>query len=350
MMENFVAPLEMTDTQRRVYIDGVQLFQAYMEIFRESLSYRGGMHWKKSKGREYLFRSRDRFGYGKSLGPRSEKTEKILDQFRLAKQENRERFAAIKDRLSAQARFCRAATIQRMPRTAAGVLRVLDQHRLLGKSIIIIGTNAIYAYEAAAGVFVDSSVLATQDMDLLWDVQARLNLVAADGSPPAAGMVGLLRKADRSFRRVGRQRFRAVNKDGYMVDLVKRQPKSIIQEERRRIGDGSDLEAAEIRNLQWLVSSPKFYQVVIGDDGFPAAMVCPDPRAFALHKLWMSDQPDREPVKKRRDRHQAITVAWIVSRYMPQHRFTASELRMFPKRIIDNAKDDIAALRMPTDL
>ena len=36
------------------------------------------MHWKKSKSREYLFRSRDRFGYGKSLGPRSPETEKIL--------------------------------------------------------------------------------------------------------------------------------------------------------------------------------------------------------------------------------------------------------------------------------
>ena len=44
------------------------------------------MHWEKTKGREYLFRSRDRFGYGKSLGPRSSETEKILAQFQQGKQ------------------------------------------------------------------------------------------------------------------------------------------------------------------------------------------------------------------------------------------------------------------------
>ncbi len=48
-----------------------------------------------------------------------------------------------------------------------------------------------------------------------------------------------------------------------------------------------DMEAAEMRNLQWLVSSPKFTQdvsgmTVTGDHGGAR------PRAFALHKLWLS--------------------------------------------------------------
>lgn len=348
-MENFIAPSEMNDTQRRVFIDAVQLFQAYTELFRESRSYRGGMHWKKAKGKQYLFRSTDRYGYGKSLGPRSEKTETILEQFRHAKQENSKRLSAIKNRLKEQARFCRAASIQRVPSVAAGVLRVLDQHNLLGKSITIIGTNAIYAYEAAAGVFVDSPILATQDIDMLWDVKARLKLVAMDQDRPTGGMIDLLKKSDRSFRRVGRQPFRAVNKDGYMVDLVKPRPKSVIAYEPTRIGDVSDLEAAEIGNLQWLVSSPKFSQVVIGNNGYPAAMVCPDPRAFAIQKLWMSRQPDRDPVKKQRDRDQALTVAWIISRYLPQYEFSSSELKMFPKAIVDNAHRDINRLTIPED-
>ncbi len=33
-------------------------------------------------------------------------------------------------------------------------------------------------------------------------------------------------------------------------------------------------------------------------------MVCPDPRAFALHKIWMNAQPDRNPLKKQRDHNQ----------------------------------------------
>ncbi|MEA3231467.1 MAG: hypothetical protein U9Q05_06920 [Thermodesulfobacteriota bacterium] len=60
---------EMNDDQRRVYIDTAQLHEAYMDAFVKSRTYRGGMHWKKAKGKEYLFRSLDRYGYGKSLGP-----------------------------------------------------------------------------------------------------------------------------------------------------------------------------------------------------------------------------------------------------------------------------------------
>lgn len=58
---------EMTDNQRRVFIDTIQLHEAFVAVFNKNRSYRGGMHWKKSKGHEYLFRSRDRFGYGKNF-------------------------------------------------------------------------------------------------------------------------------------------------------------------------------------------------------------------------------------------------------------------------------------------
>jgi len=59
-------------------------------------------------------------------------------------------------------------------------------------------------------------------------------------------------------------------------------------------------------------------------------MIIPDPRAFALHKFWLSSQDDREPVKKQRDRGQAIAVGKLVIEHLPQYRFDASELRMFP--------------------
>ncbi|MGD8267947.1 MAG: nucleotidyltransferase domain-containing protein [Desulfobacterales bacterium] len=338
---------EWSDNQRRIFIDTAQLYDAHQSAFRESRSYRGGMHWKKSKGREYLFRSKDRYGYGKSLGPRSAETERILNDFRNAKGQVMSRLASLRARLKEQARFCKAASIQRAPRVVTGILRVLDQHQLLGKKIIVVGTNAVYAYEAAAGVFVANSILATVDMDLLWDIRSPLHLTAGKDSPSEAGMLGLLRKADRSFKRIGSQRFRAANKDGYMVDLLKPEPRPVIKKERRRMGGEGDLEAAELRNLQWLASSPKFRQIVIGDDGYPAAMACPDPSAFALHKLWMSEQPDRNPIKKQRDRNQAIAVAYLVLKYLPQHKFAPSELRMFPKDVVDAAADDLSRSDLP---
>ncbi|MGB2930484.1 MAG: hypothetical protein WBB70_16455 [Desulfobacterales bacterium] len=69
---------EMNDNQRRIFINAVQLYDAFAAALHKNRSYKGGMHWKKAKDREYLFRSHDRYGYGKSLGPRSPETEKIL--------------------------------------------------------------------------------------------------------------------------------------------------------------------------------------------------------------------------------------------------------------------------------
>ncbi len=62
MKENLLKPNEWSDNQRRIIIDTAQLYDAHLAAFRENRSYRGGMHCKKLKGREYLFRSKDRYG------------------------------------------------------------------------------------------------------------------------------------------------------------------------------------------------------------------------------------------------------------------------------------------------
>lgn len=334
----------LTDNQRRVFIDSVQLYETHMDILHKNRTYRGGMHWKKSKGRQYLFRTRDRFGYGKSLGARSTETEKILKDFRDSKTKLKKRLANYKERLKEQARFCKAAMIQRVPRIVTNILRQLDNQKLLGRHIIVVGTNAMYAYEAFAGVFFDTPMLATRDMDLLWDIRPKLTIAAEFGLKPG-GLLALLKKSDRSFELFGPKSFRAVNKDGYMVDLIKSEPKKIIAKEQRRMGQEGDLEAAEIGNLHWLLSSPKVSQVVIGDDGFPAMMVVPDPRAFSIHKFWLSRQPEREPVKKQRDQSQSLAVAQLVIQHLPQYVFKKSELKMFPKEVFEKSQAQLTKIR-----
>ena len=269
------------------------------------------MHWKKVKGRDYLFRSRDRFGYGKSLGLRSPETELVYREFHENKTHFQQNLREVQGRLKEHARFCKAARIARVPRIVGSILRLLDTQKLLGSNLQVVGTNALYAYEAAGGVFFDSGLMATQDMDILWDVRSRLQL-HADQRIDGKGLLSILQQADPSFELIRKRSFRAVNRKGYMVDLLKPEPKPVHRLEKRRMGANGDMEAAEMRNLQWLVSSPKFTQDVIGDDGYPATMVAPDPRAFALHKLWLSRQADREPIKRKRDRDQAIAVCRLV--------------------------------------
>jgi len=338
----------LTDNQRRVFIDSVQLYEAYMDILHKNRTYSGGMHWKKSKVRQYLFRTQDRFGYGKSLGARSLETEKILKDFRDAKNKLKKRQTNYKERLKEQARFCKAAMIQRVPRIVTNILRQLDNQKLLGRHIIVVGTNAMYAYEAFAGVFFDSPMMATRDVDLLWDIRPKLTIAAEIGLEPG-GLLALLKKSDRSFELFGPESFRAVNKDGYMVDLIKAEPKKIMVTEQLRMGQEGDLEAAEIRNLHWLLSSPKVSQVVIGDDGFPAMMVVPDPRSFSIHKFWLSRQPEREPVKKQRDSSQSLAVAQLVVKHLPQYAFIKSELKMFPKEVFEKSQAQLAKIKDPLD-
>ena len=339
---------ELTDNQSKFFIDTIQLYDAYRDAFEKNRSYRGGMHWKKSKNKEYLFRSKDRYGNGKSLGPRSAKTETILVEFQKNKNKVTQNFSSLKNRLKEQSRFCKAAKIQRVPRVVTTLLRLFEQQNILGRNLMVIGTNALYAYEAAAGVFLEQDIMATSDMDILWDTRPKLILVSEE-KPHQTDFMDILRKADKSFEMIGKKSYRAVNKDGYMIDLLKPLPENVFANERRQMGGVDDLEAVEIMNLQWLLSSPKFFQTVIGDDGFPAPMVVPDPRAFSLHKLWLSKQEDREPVKRGRDQRQGIAAASVVLNYLTQYKFKQSELRMFPTDIVKKAAAAIKDIQLPAD-
>jgi hypothetical protein len=90
------------------------------------------------------------------------------------------RLKQLKEKLKEQSRFCRVARIARVPRVVTVILRLLVPHQLLGRNLQIVGTNALYAYEARDGVFLERSLLATQDMDVLWDIRPKLRLFAID--------------------------------------------------------------------------------------------------------------------------------------------------------------------------
>ena len=79
--------------------------------------------------------------------------------------------------------------------------------------------------------------------------------------------------------------------------------------------------------------------MVIGQDGAPATLVAPDPRTFALNRLWWSRQEDREEGQRTRDRGQGLAVAALVLRYLPQYEFYSSELDMFPQELRRDTED-----------
>lgn len=87
---------------------------------------------------------------------------------------------------------------------------------MLGFGIRILGTNA---YEASSGVRADPGLATTEDIDLLFDARGGLTFVA-DDDVSESSLLKIVQRVDTSFERA-KQTFRAVNRDGYLVDLVK---------------------------------------------------------------------------------------------------------------------------------
>lgn len=91
--------------------------------------------------------------------------------------------------------------------------------------------------------------------------------------------------------------------------------------------------------MDWLLSAPKFRQVVVGSNGRMAEMVTVDPRAFALYKVYLGQKNDRDPIKAPRDIAQARAVYDLVQKRMPYLRF--ENVHFLPEKLRNDKALDI---------
>lgn len=334
--------LELNGDQSRETINTRQRYQAWRNARARERGYKGSMVWEKSRGHEYLFRVYyDEAGKRrqKTLGRRSRETEETKDRFDRERTDARERRRKIDAVMEQQAAVNRALGLGRVPLLTARILRLLDAQGLLGGGLRVVGTNALFAYEASVGVMLASEIMTTGDLDPLVDARTGIALVAPEAMDPA-GVIGLLRRADKSFRK-SQQPFRAENDDGFMVDLIApmRNPPWASSPHR---GNATDFGAAEIEGLTWLENAPTFEQTCIDDRGQPLQITAVDPRVFAIHKHWLSGLPDRDPVKRRRDAVQAQAVHDLTRRYLLHLPFDPDALRMLPRQVHDKAMSALA--------
>jgi hypothetical protein len=303
---------ELSAEQRRIAIDAAQLYEHLIELQAERQKLKGGLYWKHVAGHEYLVRVTDRKGGNRSLGPRSPETEQAYREFTETKRDLSARVHSINEEVARQAKFCVAASVNRVPRLAADIVRSLDASGLLGSHLIIFGSHAMYAYEMAAGVQLKAGLLQTGDLDTLLNTKDEIELA---GSIRSAGLLGILQDVDATFKPQRKRSFRAVNAKGFMVDLIRAPIDQAGGLALTSIGSGHDLVAEQLRGLEWLTALPLMTQIVIADNGFPVRFVVPEPRVFALHKLWVSLQPTRDPIKRKRDLRQAEAVVQLALDY-----------------------------------
>jgi hypothetical protein len=316
----------MSNEQRRQLIDAQQAFAAWRPAADE-LGSIGTIRSQTSKGRRYMYEVHG--NVRKSLGretPALLKRKAAHDARRLALKNS---IKTLEKRLDSMAPVNRALGLGRMPTIAARIVRALDREGLLGKHIVVAGTNALFAYEAATGTVLPREYVATTDADLLWDTRESL-LLAATGVR-REGIMGILRRVDQSF--VANYGFNATNAEGYIVDLLC--PET---DDTPTIGEGADLAATPMQGVAWLLEAPRFEQTIIGEDGRPLRIVVPEPRTFALHKLWVSERDDRNPLKRPRDASHAHVVAELVRTYL-RRPFLAKDMPWLPKELRSKIKE-----------
>ena len=304
---------ELSPTITRQTIDAVAVFDALAEATAEAAQVRGGMYWHagptSSPESKYLVRTTPA-GAETSLGARTPETQAIYDKFTQRKQASAERLTGLKAALDQQQRMNRALRVGRVDPLVVALLNRLASTQL-SEHLRVVGTHSLYAYEAAAGVRLDAEALATRDIDLLWDTRKRIifstQLARVDSS-----MLGVLKKVDASFRMRRSQPYTAVNKDGFEVDIIRREQSGDDPHPIKLSTEDDDFWVAQARRAGVLLDSPSFSAVIVATDGAMARMHTVHPATFVRFKRWMAQQTDRDPLKRRRDVLQADSVQTLL--------------------------------------
>ena len=311
--------LETSATIVRQYIDAVATFEALEDAQVEAVQVRGGMYWHagsaSSPDTKYLVRTTPA-GNETSLGPRTPDTVAMYERFTQRKRESAERMSGLKAALEQHQRLNRALRVGRIDPLVVALLSRLANTQL-SPHFRVVGTHALYAYESTAGVRLDSDTLATRDIDLLWDTRKRI-LFSTQLAKVDTSMLGVLKKVDATFRIRQSQKYTAVNKDGFQVDILRRERAGDDPHPIKLSDEDDDFWVVQARRANVLLDSPGFSAVIVASNGTMARMNTVHPATFVAFKRWMANQSDREALKRRRDVLQADAVQELMDKYLPQ--------------------------------
>jgi hypothetical protein len=302
--------LPLSDNAARQIIDSTTVYGEYCHARTEARKYAGGMYWKRQGMYEYLVKTAPD-NRQQRIGPRNADTEGTYDTFTRRKRESEARLKSLTEALRESERLNKAVKAGRVPNLVVSTLRALDENGL-GQHFVVVGTHALYAYEAAAGVRIVQGALATQDVDLLWDARRRVRFMT-DLKRVDRSVLGVLQRVDPSFRRKALHNETAINDRGFEVDFLRRMPIDGDPHPFRFSADEEDLWPVQALRASVLTEAPRFEQVVISATGKMARMTTIAPDTFVAFKRWMAvSAPDRPAIKRRRDARQADIVQALI--------------------------------------
>jgi hypothetical protein len=310
-----------SEEQARTLVNLEQHYQTWIEAERALADLPYDLRRKEVGGRAYLYEIFDRSGNGKSLGPWSQQHESRLTEYRKRKSRLKQRRELSRGRLEETGRLARALRLPMLANAAGPILREADKRDLLGSHFLVIGTNAIAAYAVEAGGFIREAPEETDDFDLAWTA------VQNEAREGERVLWDMLKAVDETFTVNLERTFQARNASAYEVEVLVAPSRigSMTKTDRPR--------PIALPEQEWLLLGKPVDRVVICRDGSPAMIVAPDPRWFALHKLWLGRRAKRDALKRRKDLQQGSALLDAVREAMPQYPLNKAFERSLPKEL-----------------
>jgi len=307
-----------TAEQERALINMRQRYDGWIEAERELFAMPYDLKRKKIGEYEYLYEIFDRTGNGKSLGAWDKAKQARFEQYKGAKSALKDRRDAARDALGESSRIARALRLPMISADAGPILREADRRSLLGSHLLVIGTNAMAAYALEAAGRVRDVPDETEDFDLAW---------AADEPADGTRVWDMLKAVDPTFTVNTEREFQVRNAKTYEVELL------VAPSLADTVGGKDRPRPISLPEQEWLLPGRRVDQVVPCRDGTPARIVAPDPRWFALHKLWLGAQAKRNPLKRRKDIIQGRALLDAVAECMPHYDLSSAFAATLPDEL-----------------
>lgn len=294
-----------SDEQMRVLVNLRQQYEVWMEAEQALARMPYNLVRKEVNGHAYLYEVKDRANNARSLGPWSDAQQARFEAYKRTKAELQARRESSRKQLDESCRLYRALRLPLLASAAGAILREADRRGLLGDRLIVVGTNAMPAYYVEAAAVIHDIPDETMDCDLAWTGTA-----LEEGTQP---IWDLLKSVDATFTINTERSFQARNAKAYEVEILAAPSRigNIFRTDRPM--------PVALPEQEWLLNGRPVDQVVVCRDGTPARIVAPDPRWFALQKLWMADQAKRDRLKRPKDRRQGLALLDAVREAMPHY-------------------------------
>ena len=308
--------------QARALVNLRQRYEVWIEAERALAAMPYDLRRKRVNGRDYLYEIFDRGGNGASLGAWDSEKQARFDTYRERKAAAKARRDGARDGMNETSRIARALRLPLLSSDAGPILREADRRDLLGSHLLVVGTNAMAAYALeAAGTLVNVPD-ETEDFDLAWAAE---NMGEDKGE---ALVWDMLKAVDPTFTINSERDFQARNASAYEVELLVAPSRAATLAKKDRP------KPMPMPEQEWLLPGRRVDQVVPCRDGTPARIVAPDPRWFALHKLWLGAQAKRNPLKRGKDRTQGTALLTAVAEAMPHYPLDEAFVAALPAELL----------------